>query len=154
MIFLLTLLIFIIDIGSKMLVNHFMSIDSSIPLINKFLYITYVKNTGVAWSLFDSNYILVLIVSFIVIMGIILYVYKEKTEVFLLKLSYSFIFGGAIGNFVNRLVYGHVIDFIDIKIFGYNYPIFNFADTFIVIGVIMLAVYTWRCSNGNRSIRK
>ena len=154
MIFLLTLLIFIIDIGSKMLVNHFMSIDSSIPLINKFLYITYVKNTGVAWSLFDSNYILVLIVSFIVIMGIILYVYKEKTEVFLLKLSYSFILGGAIGNFVNRLVYGHVIDFIDIKIFGYNYPIFNFADTFIVIGVIMLAVYTWRCSNGNRSIRK
>ena len=70
------------------------------------------------------------------------------------KVAFSLIVGGAIGNFVDRVFYGYVIDFIDIKIFKYDYPIFNLADSFIVIGVILLVIYTWRCENGNKGRRK
>ena len=50
------------------------------------------------------------------------------------------ILGGALGNLIERLVYSYVTDFIDIHIFGYNYPIFNFADTFIVVGIILVII--------------
>ena len=149
-----TIIFLIIDILSKLIICKYISVNENVQIIKNIFYITNVKNTGVAWSLFDNQTILVTIVSLIVIIGIIIYIKKHKPNNLIEKLSYSMIIGGAVGNLVERLIYGYVTDFIDVYIFGYNYPIFNFADTFIVIGVIMLAVYTWRCSNGNRSIRK
>ena len=145
----LTVIILGIDLVSKLIISR-INIESSISLIHNFLYITYVKNTGAAFSMFDDDSILVLVVSFLIIMGICLYIYKNKPKVLMEKVSYALILGGAIGNFVNRIICGYVIDFIDIRIFGYNYPIFNLADTFIVIGVILLLMYTWRCNSGNK----
>ena len=104
--------------------------------------------------MFSSRSVLVLIVSSFIILGIILHVYKNKPEKGMEKVAYSLIIGGALGNLINRITYGYVIDFIDIKIFKYDYPIFNLADSFIVIGVILLVVYTWRSENGNKGRRK
>ena len=56
------------------------------------------------------------------------------------KIAYSMILGGSIGKFINRLIYGYVIDFLDFYIFGYDFPIFNLADSFIVISIFMLIV--------------
>ena len=58
--------------------------------------------------------------------------------------GYSFIIGGAIGNLIDRIMYGYVVDFLDFKIFGYNYPIFNLADTFIVVGMFILIIISFR----------
>ena len=96
-----------------------------------------------------NNKYFVIMVSLGIIIGIIYYFYKNRPQDRLEKVSYSLILGGAIGNLVNRIFNGYVIDFIDIKIFDYNYPIFNLADTFIVIGVILLIIYTWRYKDGN-----
>ena len=150
----LTLIFLIIDMISKVIVSRYILLDKSIRLINNFLYITYVRNTGAAWSMFSSRSVLVLIVSSFIILGIILHVYKNKPEKGMEKVAYSLIIGGALGNLINRITYGYVIDFIDIKIFKYDYPIFNLADSFIVIGVILLVVYTWRSENGNKGRRK
>lgn len=150
----LTLIFLLLDIVSKVLVSKYIVLEKSIKIINDFFYITYVRNTGVAWSMFSSKTILVLLVSSFIILGIILYIYNNRPKNKLEKVAYSMILGGAIGNFVDRIIYGYVIDFIDIKIFGYDYPIFNLADSFIVIGVILLVIYTWRCNNGNKSNRK
>ena len=146
--FIITLIVLIVDIISKLIVKHYMILDNSVHVINNFLDLTYVKNTGVAWSIFANNKYFVLILSGIIIMGIIYYVYREKPTRKITKLAYALILGGALGNYVNRILYGYVIDFIDVKIFGYNYPIFNMADIFIVLGVILLVYDTWRGENG------
>lgn len=148
--FSLTLIVLIIDIISKLIIKHYLTLDNSIHVIRGFFDLTYVRNTGVAWSFLDNNKYFVLILSGLIIMGIVYYIYKEKPNRKITKLAYSLILGGALGNFINRVFYGYVIDFLDFKIFGYNYPIFNMADVFIVVGVIILIYDTWRCGNGNK----
>ena len=142
-----TIIFLIIDICTKLIINKYLVVNESILVIKHFLNITHVRNTGAAWSLFSNQTILLLIVSTIVIIGIILYIKKNKPTNIIEKIAYSMILGGAIGNFTDRILYGYVIDFIDITLFGYNYPIFNLADTFIVIGVIILIIISWRCEH-------
>ena len=141
----------IVDLCSKYVITKCLSLNEVIVIIRNFLNITHVRNTGVAFSMLPSSKYLVLGISFIIIVGIIYYLYKNKPKSNVEKVAYSLILGGAIGNFINRIFYGYVTDFIDIKIFSYDYPIFNLADTFIVIGVILLLIYTWRCKDGNNS---
>ena len=153
MIIIFTIVFLVIDIVSKLVVSNLMDVYDSILVIKDFFYITYVRNTGAAWSLFAGETILLLIVSLVMIGGIVLYVYKNKPKYKLEKIAYSLILGGAIGNFLDRIVYGYVIDFLDFYIFGYNYPIFNLADTFIVLGVLLLIIYVWRYSDGDKGNR-
>lgn len=150
----LTLLFIILDIASKLIVSKYMSLNETVVIIKRFFNITYVHNTGVAWSMLSHNSFLVVIISLIVIMGILLYIKNNNPDSLTEKFAYSLVLGGALGNFINRIVFGYVIDFIDVKIFNYDYPIFNLADIFIVVGVFMLVIYTWRKENGNRSKRK
>lgn len=153
-IIILTILFLFLDIVSKLIVSKFFELGDSISVIDDFFHITYVRNTGAAWSMFSDKSYLVLILSLIIIVGIILYVYKNKGDNVLEKIAYSLILGGALGNFVDRIISGYVIDFLDFNIFGYDYPIFNLADTFIVIGVILMVVYTWRCNSGRNKGRR
>lgn len=145
----LTIIFLAIDIVSKLIVSNLMNVNDSIMVIKNFFYITYVRNTGAAWSIFAGETWLLIIVSLIIISVIIYCVYKNKPKSKLEIIGYSMILGGAFGNFIDRIIYGYVIDFLDFNIFGYDYPIFNLADSFILIGVILLIIYTWRCKDGN-----
>ena len=143
----ITFICLVIDLVSKLLVSNLMEVSESIKIINNFFYLTYVRNTGAAWSIFANNTWFVLVVSGLIILGIVFYIYKNKPQDKLEKVAYGLVLGGASGNFIDRIVYGYVIDFFDMYIFGYDYPIFNMADIFIVVGVIMLMFSTWRCKN-------
>ena len=152
MMIILILIVLIIDICSKLLISKSLYVGESISVIDNFFSITYVKNTGAAWSMFSDKTYLIVIVSSIIILGLIWYVFKNRFDKKLEGIAYSLIIGGALGNFIDRIIYGYVVDFMDFKIFGYDFPIFNFADTFIVIGVILLVIYTWRCNSyGDKS---
>lgn len=153
MIIILTVVFLVIDIVSKLIVSNLMNVNDSIVIIKDFFYITYVRNTGAAWSIFSGETWLLIIVSLVIIFGIIYYVYKNKPKNKFEIVGYSMILGGAIGNFIDRIVYGYVVDFFDIYVFGYDYPIFNMADSFILVGVVILIIYTWRCNDGNKSNR-
>ena len=153
MITIITIVILIIDICSKIIVTKYLGLGKSVKIINDILYLTHVRNTGAAWSMFDGNKYFVLIVSAVIIIGFIMYLLKNRPNNNIEKTVYGFILGGALGNFINRCVKGYVTDFIDVKILKYDYPIFNLADMFIVIGVIIFVIYTWRCNNGNKSKR-
>lgn len=143
----------IIDIVSKMLIKGFLN-KESIVIIKNFFSITYVKNTGAAWSMFNDKPVFLIIISGIIIIGIIYYIWKNKPRDKWEKLLYSLVIAGAMGNFINRLFFGYVIDFIDIDIFGYDYPIFNIADIYVVLGILGLIIYTWKVDkNGYRSIK-
>lgn len=148
----LTILVILVDFFSKYMVSKLMTVNETINLIDNFFRITYVKNTGAAFSIFSNNTILVIIISVVVIGFLLFYIYKNKGNNKLENVSYAFILGGAIGNLIDRLVYGYVIDFLDFEILSYDAPIFNLADTFIVIGVILFLINTLRSRyDGNSS---
>ena len=134
---------FLVDIVSKQVIAHTLSVSESIKVIPDFFYLTYVKNTGAAWSILKDEKILLLLVSVIVLFLINKYISKENLSK-LEEISFGMIIGGILGNFFDRLVFGSVIDFFDFYIFGYNYPIFNLADTFIVIGIILIMIESIR----------
>ena len=143
----LTLVVILLDMVSKYIVSKLLIVNESVMIIKNFFNITYVRNTGAAFSIFSENTFLVMVISFMIIMGIILYIRKNKPSNKIEKISYSLILGGAIGNFIDRVIYGYVRDFIEIDIFGWDYPIFNLADVFVVVGVILLVIATWRGRN-------
>ena len=89
----------------------------------------------------------VTIIGIVIIIMIIWYLYKNKVNKMIDKIGYSLILGGSIGNLFDRVCYGYVRDFIEIDIFGWDYPIFNLADVFVVVGVILLVIATWRGRN-------
>lgn len=136
---LISTIVVFIDILSKILVKNFLLLGHKNKIIDNFFYITYVKNTGAAWSIFSSVTILITIITLIIVAILIYYIINHtlnKIE----TVSYALILGGAIGNLLNRIMYGYVIDFLDFKIFNYDYPIFNIADISIVIGVFLLII--------------
>jgi signal peptidase II len=127
----------IIDQVIKYMVNINMILGQSYPLIEDFLYITYVKNTGIAFGLFkNNNLFMILLISIIIL--ILLYFYnKEKNKVFSLNIAITLLISGAVGNLVDRIYYGFIVDYIDFTF----WPAFNLADSLIVIGSITLAGY-------------
>ena len=142
-IYITSIIILIIDILSKIIIKNILLEKQSITIIKKFFYITYAKNTGVAFSLLSGNKIFIIFTTLIIITILINNIknkYINKIE----QIAYGLIIGGAIGNLVDRIIYGYVIDFLDFKIFNYNYPIFNIADTSIVIGVIIIVITSFK----------
>lgn len=149
MIIILSIIFIIIDQVSKIIVVNNLTNNKSIEVIKSFFYLTYTNNKGAAFSILTGRRILLILVALIVIGVLIYYVRKNKIEGKVNKIALSLVIGGSIGNLIDRILRGAVVDFIDIKIFGYNFPIFNLADTFIVIGVFLLIIEMFRKEHRN-----
>lgn len=139
-----TLIFLLIDIISKLIISNLLELNSSIVIIRNFFSITYVHNTGAAWSILSGRRLLLLIVTSILLLFIINYIRCHMPSKKIDIIGDSMVLGGAIGNFIDRLFLGYVKDFLDFNLFGYNYPIFNLADSFIFIGLILLIYSSWR----------
>ena len=136
----LSVIFLIIDQISKLLVIKLLDINHSVEVIKNFFYLTYTHNTGAAFSILTGRRIFLIIISITILMILFYYLKKYKVEKKINKLAFSLIIGGSLGNLIDRTIRGSVIDFIDVKIFGYDFPIFNLADIFIVIGVFLLII--------------
>lgn len=141
-IIILSLIVLSIDQVSKILIANTMDINSSIEVIKNFFYLTYTHNTGAAFSILTGKRLLLILIAIVILIILFNYIKKNKTNNKLEILAFSLIIGGSIGNLIDRIIRGYVVDFLDFKIFGYNFPIFNLADTFIVIGVILIVIIT------------
>lgn len=139
-----TILFLIIDILSKVIVCLSIDVNKSVIMIKNFFSLTYVRNTGAAFSIFLGQRFFLIIISAIIIFTLIYYVIRHKPSNLYEKISFSMIIGGSIGNFLNRVFLGYVIDFLDFNLFGYDYPIFNLADSFIFVGVLLLLIESWK----------
>ncbi|MBQ8234834.1 MAG: signal peptidase II [Bacilli bacterium] len=149
---LFSLIAIALDQISKIIIASNFNLYESFKIINNF-NITYVNNYGAAWGIFDNS---TLILAFIgIIASIFIYFVFVRNEQLskLQDIFYGLLIGGILGNVVDRIVRGHVIDFIDVKIFGYNFPIFNLADTFIVISIIYIIISLFRNEGKYASIK-
>lgn len=137
------LLVFLVDQGSKYLVLRNLGWGepwNPITSLKRLVSLTLVTNTGAAFGLLPDHGTLFAVVAIIVVIAILLYERHIPTDQAWLRIPLGMQLGGAAGNLVDRLHYGHVIDFIDFKV----WPIFNLADSAIVVGVCILAFYFWR----------
>lgn len=154
MIIIISIILLCIDQIAKLLVINLLTKTDSIAIIKNFFYLTYINNDGAAFSILVGKRIFLILVAIIVIIMLIHYIKKNNIQNKLELVSISLIIGGSLGNLMDRVVRGYVIDFLDFKIFNYNFPIFNLADTFIVIGVILLLLKELRKENNLDSRNK
>jgi signal peptidase II len=133
MIFIIVTSVILLDQITKFLALRFLQLNTPVPLIKNFLNLTLVHNRGAAFGFFQNQLLLLVLVSLFAI-GLILY--NLKTNSIILKLSLSLILGGAAGNLMDRLRFGFVVDFLDLRI----WPVFNIADSVITIAALFL---TW-----------
>jgi signal peptidase II len=133
------IIILILDQWIKNIINNNLYVSQSIPVINNIFHITYVKNTGAGFGIFSGLKNLLIIITIIIGIFLLIYRYKQDKNL-VLDLAVGFILGGASGNFVDRIRWGYVIDYLDFRI----WPVFNLADTSIVVGVGLLFIYLWK----------
>ncbi|MDD5465879.1 MAG: signal peptidase II [Candidatus Omnitrophica bacterium] len=119
----------------KFLAVSSLQLNTPVVLIKNFLNLTLVHNRGAAFGLFQNQLLMFVLISIFAI-ALILLNLKDKKNSFVFKLSLSLILGGAIGNLIDRLRFGFVIDFLDLRV----WPVFNLADSAITIAAVLL---TW-----------
>jgi signal peptidase II len=142
MYYFIALVIIIADQLTKWLVVRYMEIGESIPIIHNFLYLSSHRNSGAAWGILEGKMYFFYVVTVAVVIGLIIYLQKLPKDQLWMKLALSLMLGGAIGNFIDRVIHKEVIDFINTFIFTYDFPIFNVADSALVIGVGIILVLT------------
>ena len=125
-----------LDLSLKYLVSNYLT---TVNIIDNFFSLTYVLNDGAAFSLFASRtYLLILIA--LVCLFFIIYELKNNLDDRVLSIGYSLVLAGLLGNFIDRLIDGYIIDYLSFKILGYSYPIFNLADILIVVGIVIVII--------------
>lgn len=140
--------ILIFDQVTKFLVATQMSLGESIPVIGETLQITSHRNSGAAWGMFEGRMAFFYIVTVIVI-AFMIYLYKsEANNNLMMQVGISMLMAGAVGNFIDRLLFQEVVDFVDVMIFNYDFPIFNVADSALTVGVIVLLIEVFITGKG------
>lgn len=136
MIYFLPILVLVLDQLSKYFID--LNKDLSIILIPNLLEIVHVYNSGSIFGLLNGTNDIVLIMALIIVAVLVIYLYLKKNVAYIQKLGYLLILSGAIGNILDRLFRGAVVDFIYIPII--NFPVFNIADIAICIGIGLLVI--------------
>lgn len=126
----------------KILCMFNLDFGESVSIIKDFFSITLVSNTGAAFSMLSSSTPLLIMISIVVIAVLYYYFIQNENLDSFMKILYGILLGGIIGNLIDRIFYGYVIDYLDFTIFNYQAPIFNFADMCIVISIFIIIIQT------------
>lgn len=132
--------VLVLDQLTKIWVVSGMEISQSIPVIRNVLHMTYVQNRGMAFGLFENNRMLFMIPTVILIGAVILAIVKLGRKNKLLDTSLGLILGGGIGNMIDRVARGFVVDFVDFCAFDFWQWVFNVADAAVVVGTVLFMI--------------
>ena len=124
----------------KLLVRSRMSLMEEIEVIPNFFSIYYIENSGGAFSLFSGATIVLIVLSVLVLAFIHYYVVTDEKMTKWRIFGLGIVIGGIVGNLVDRILYGAVIDYLSFDLFGYGFPVFNLADIGITVGFLILVV--------------
>ncbi|MFJ7746964.1 signal peptidase II [Peribacillus sp. NPDC097295] len=139
--YLIALLVIAFDQLTKWMIVKKMEYGESIEIIENLLYITSHRNRGAAWGILQGQMWFFYIITIAVIIGVVYYIQKMAKTSRLLGVSLGLMLGGAIGNFIDRIVRQEVVDFVHTYIFSYSFPVFNIADAALSIGVVLLVIH-------------
>lgn len=155
-VFVVSIVLLIIDSIIKWLIMHNIGIGHNIQVIGSFLTITHLKNTGAAFNMFNSYQLLLGFLAIVVIWYLLKLLSEEERLTKLKIILYSMLFTGIVANLLDRIIYGGVIDYISFQIFNLNMPVFNLADTLIVISISIYLIMEIVVENKheNKSKRK
>ena len=135
--------VLVIDQATKLSIDRSMDLHSSITVVENFFNITYLRNKGAAFGvLAQSGYRLpfFIVVSLVAIAVIVVVFYRLRPDQKFTAFSLALIFSGALGNLIDRVRLGEVIDFLDAHWYSHHWPAFNVADSAICVGVFLLAI--------------
>ncbi len=131
-----------VDRFTKIFFSSILDYGQSIPVFKNIFHFTMVHNTGIAFGLFRNADIIFPLMPIIAIILLLfnIYYYRQNNEILSTAyvIGFSLILGGAVGNLVDRIIYGYVIDFIDFRV----WPVFNIADSTITVGAVLIG---WKC---------
>ncbi len=142
----ITALIITADQISKSLVKSTMTLHESIPAIPGFFHLTYVLNKGMAFGIdlpFGIGTLFFSGVSLIITCFLVWILWCERNNNLLMRVSLALILGGAIGNLIDRILFGKVIDFFDFMVGDFHWYIFNIADSAVTVGIILMLFYSF-----------
>ncbi len=126
----------ILDQLTKLLAVKYLEPIATFPIIKKVIHLTYVENRGAAFGMLSNHRWIFIVISSITIVAFLLYLYLGHAENKLYAISISMITAGGIGNMIDRIALGYVVDFIDFRLI--NFAVFNGADSFVCIGAGLL----------------
>lgn len=142
-----SLVVVFLDQVTKWYIDTYFVLHETIPVVEGFFSITYVRNKGAAFGLLANSSFrtpFFIFVTLAAVVGILWYLHRTRKQQKLLQCSLSLIFAGAVGNLIDRIRMGEVIDFLDVFWRQYHWPAFNVADSAITVGVALLLIDTWR----------
>ena len=128
----------LIDQLTKLLSALFLTKVDTVPIIKNVIHLTYVENRGAAFGMLSEHRYVFLVISSVMIIALALYLYLGMAETKLYAVSAAMIVSGGIGNMIDRLTLGYVIDFIDFRLI--NFAVFNGADSFVCVGAGLLVL--------------
>ena len=141
-----TAVILILDQASKLYVASHFRLHESITVVENFFHLTYLRNQGAAFGFLAENGIRVpffISVAVLAAIGILWYLGRLRADQHQLQFALSLIFAGAMGNLIDRIRLGAVIDFLDFHWYQHHWPAFNVADSAITVGVALLLIDLW-----------
>ncbi|MFC4354388.1 signal peptidase II [Chryseomicrobium palamuruense] len=146
----------VLDQWTKWLVVRDMELGERIPLIDPYLGLLSHRNRGAAWGMLEGQMWLFYIITTIVIVGIVYYFHRHAQNQPLFQLGLMVLLGGAIGNFIDRLFRGEVVDFVDvlIPVINYEFPIFNVADAALTVGVVIIFIFILLDERKQKKVKK
>lgn len=150
--YLIALIVFLVDQGTKYLIATRLELQEQISVIGNFFIITSHRNRGAAFGILEGQRWFFFLVTFVVVIGIVWYLNKARATRKLLPVALGLVLGGAIGNFLDRLLNGEVVDFLMFNFGSYTFPIFNVADSCIVIGVGLIILDSLRDLKGDEEV--
>ena len=137
--FIISIAVIVLDYFTKKWIVDNLELNEEISVIGDFFLITSHRNRGAAFGILQDQQLFFIIITIVILLGLLWYFYTvSKSARASLLVGLTLVFGGAIGNFVDRVRFGEVVDFFKFNFGSYTYPIFNIADAAIVIGVILI----------------
>jgi signal peptidase II len=154
---LVSAVILVVDQATKLYIDSRFLLHESVQVLENFFHITYVRNKGAAFGILSDSPLRIpffITVALVAALGILWYLSRTRADQRLLHFALALVFSGAVGNLIDRIRLGEVIDFLDAHWYGHHWPAFNVADSAITVGVALMLLDIWREERKSKNDKK